>query len=383
MRIHIYIITLLILSLSSEVYASSRKPTINARSYTLMDFASKKIIFSSNPNQLIEPASMTKVMTAYVVFDEIHNGRISLTDTTKISAQSYSAKGSRTFLEIGSTVDIETLLLGMIVQSGNDASIALAEFISGSELAFSDRMNEVALSIGMENSNFINSTGWPDPDHVTTTKDLAELAYRIIQDFPDLYWMFSERSMTYNNIKQNNRNALLWRDPSVDGLKTGHTSSAGYCLLSSAIRKDRRLISVIAGADSINDRNIESQKMLNYGYRFFVTEKVLPAEVVQKDIRILGGESDYLKLGVLKDVNLTFPKKRENKVITSFSVPEEITAPIKRGDSIGVVTVKIDGEVLYEGALFALNTIPEGGMFKKLKDHSMFWVRSLLNDIKN
>ena len=344
-------------------------PTIDATSFLLLDAQSNKIILASNPDMPVEPASITKAMAVYVVFNEIRYGGLLLQDKVKISKKAYKMRGSRMFIELGAFVSVEDLLKGVIVQSGNDATVALAEHIAGSEESFVKKMNITARNIGMKSTNFVNSTGWPAENHYSTSRDMAILGLRLIKDFPEFYPLFSLRSFKHNKIVQDNRNELLWRAPSVDGIKTGHTKNAGYCLLSSAIRDGRRLISVVIGANTKRSRSLQSQKLLNYGFRFFDTIQPLPSNTEQVKVRIWGGEEDYLRLGLLESSYVTLPKNETERLKKIFKLPSDIRAPIKRGDRIGIVELHVENRTILEKPIYALHDIPEGGIVKRLLDH--------------
>ncbi len=373
-----------LIQVSPYTLADFQKPIINAESYLLFDYQSKSVIISSNPDKIIEPASMTKALTAYIVFDELKKGTLKLSDRVRISKEAYQTGGSRTFLDHNSRVSVEDLLKGVIIQSGNDASVALAEKIAGSEDAFALLMNDVAARIGMTNSHFVNATGWPAESHYTSPKDLATLADRLITDFPEYYVMFAERKFTYNNISQSNRNTLLWRDPSVDGIKTGHTSSAGFCLLSSAERNNRRLIAVITGAKSKRIRTLESQKLLNFGFLFFVTENVLPADEVQLNEHVWGSAKDNIDIGMLEDTFLTVHKNDKDKMQKSFTIKPNLEAPIMKGDELGSVKITVGDKILLEKPVFALQSVEEGSIFQKLYDYIIRffnWIASFFSSI--
>ncbi|MEP1267515.1 MAG: D-alanyl-D-alanine carboxypeptidase family protein, partial [Marinobacter sp.] len=283
-------------------------PQIAASSYILMDPLSGRIIMEENSHERLPPASLTKMMTAYIVERELDEGRISLSDMVPISVNAWRTEGSRTFVKEGTEVSVENLLKGVIIQSGNDASVALAEYIAGSEGAFVDIMNQQAQILGMNESSFANATGLPAPDHFSTAYDLALLAKAIINDYPENYPLYAQKHFTYNNIRQPNRNSLLWRDDSVDGLKTGHTEEAGYCLVASAKRNDTRLIAVVMGTDSTSSRAQEVQKMLNYGFRYYQSERLFRTGQELLEARVWGGASDSLSVGLTEDVYVTIPR---------------------------------------------------------------------------
>jgi len=343
-------------------------PAIAGSSWVLMDPLSGRVIMENNSNERLPPASLTKMMTAYIVERELDEGRISMSDMVPISVKAWRTEGSRTFVQEGTTVSVENLLKGVIIQSGNDASVALAEFIAGSEEGFVDIMNQQAQLLGMTNTNFQNATGLPAPDHFSTAYDLALLARAIIQDYPENYPLYAEKHFTYNNIRQPNRNALLWRDDSVDGLKTGHTEEAGYCLVASAKRNDTRLIASVMGTSSSEARAQEVQKMLNYGFRYYETERLFRAGQELVQAKVWGGEADEISVGMPEDVYVTIPRGSRNQLESTVDLDSVIKAPINVGDELGRVRVILDGETLVDEPVLALTEVPEGGLFKRLWD---------------
>lgn len=343
-------------------------PAIAGSSWVLMDPLSGRVIMEKNSNERLPPASLTKMMTAYIVERELDEGRISMSDMVPISVKAWRTEGSRTFVQEGTTVSVENLLKGVIIQSGNDASVALAEFIAGSEEAFVDIMNQQAQLLGMTNTNFQNATGLPAPDHFSTAYDLALLARAIIQDYPENYPLYAEKHFTYNNIRQPNRNALLWRDDSVDGLKTGHTEEAGYCLVASAKRNDTRLIASVMGTSSSEARAQEVQKMLNYGFRYYETERLFRAGQELVQAKVWGGQADQISVGMPEDVYVTIPRGSRNQLESTVDLDSVIKAPINVGDELGRVRVILDGETLVDEPVLALTEVPEGGLFKRLWD---------------
>ncbi|WP_286748480.1 D-alanyl-D-alanine carboxypeptidase family protein [Marinobacter sp. UBA2688] len=343
-------------------------PQIAASSYILMDPLSGRIIMEENSHERLPPASLTKMMTAYIVERELDEGRISLSDMVPVSVNAWRTEGSRTFVQEGTEVSVENLLKGVIIQSGNDASVALAEYIAGSEGAFVDIMNQQAQILGMNESSFANATGLPAPDHFSTAYDLALLAKAIINDYPENYPLYAQKHFTYNNIRQPNRNSLLWRDDSVDGLKTGHTEEAGYCLVASAKRNDTRLIAVVMGTDSTSSRAQEVQKMLNYGFRYYQTERLFRAGQELLEARVWGGENDGLSVGMTKDVYVTIPRGSRDSLESTVELDSVIKAPISMGDELGQVTVKLGDDVVVDQPVLALSDIPEGGFFKRIWD---------------
>ncbi|MFC4259408.1 D-alanyl-D-alanine carboxypeptidase family protein [Marinobacter lacisalsi] len=354
-------------------------PQINGSSYILMDPASGQIIMEENSNERLPPASLTKMMTAYIVERELDEGRLSLDEMVPISVKAWKTGGSRMFVQEGSRVSVEDLLKGVIIQSGNDASVALAEHVAGSEGAFADVMNQQAQLLGMKNTRFETATGLPQDNQYSTAYDLSLLAAAIINDYPENYPLYAEKHFTYNNIRQPNRNSLLWRDPSVDGLKTGHTEEAGYCLVASAQREDTRLIAVVMGTDSTEARAREIQKMLNYGFRYYETARLYGSGESLLESRVWGGENDQLNLGLASDMVLTIPRGARDSLESVVEVDTVIKAPVSAGDELGTVTISFDGEVLAERPLVAIEPVPEGGIFKRLWDAIKLFFHNLFN----
>ncbi len=348
-----------------------KAPAIAAKSYILIDFNSNKVISENNANMPVAPASITKVMTAYVVFSELEEGNIQLSDMVTVSKKAWKTPGSRMFIKVNSKVSIEDLLQGMIIQSGNDASVALAEHIAGSEDTFAALMNQHAQELGMHSSNFLNSTGLPNPDHKTSAKDLAILANALIKRFPQYYKWYSTKEFTYNNITQPNRNKLLWRDSTVDGMKTGFTDDAGYCLLSSAKRNNMRLVSVVLGTDSANARAQESQKLLNFGFRFYESHVVYPVNKALKTVRIFKGSSQQLPLGVKKELAVTIPRGQYKNLKPSINIDSPLVAPISQGQQLGKVEIRLNDKLLSSSPLIALKTIEEGSLWQQAKDSAL------------
>lgn len=343
-------------------------PQLSAKSYVLMDFHSGRVIAENNVDERVEPASLTKMMTEYVVSAELAQGTVRLSDEVTVSEKAWRMEGSRMFIEVNKRVTVEELLKGLIIQSGNDAAVALAEHIAGSEQGFVHMMNDYAAKLGMTGTSFMNTTGLPDPDHYTTARDMATLAQAVIRDYPEEYKLYAVREFTYGGIRQQNRNKLLWRDDSVDGLKTGHTQSAGYCLVSSAVRDGMRLISVVLGTNSDKARADQSQRLLNYGFRFFETSKVFVAGQAIKKVRIWQGETEELPVGVLQDVYITIPRGSNDSLQTEIELSDNIVAPTRIGQNLGKTRVKSENEVIAEANLVSLANINEGSLFQKAKD---------------
>ena len=348
-------------------------PQLGVKGYILIDHATGDIVAESNPDEILEPASLTKLMTAYTVFKALADELISLDDLVRVSERAWGTEGSRTFIEIDTPVSVEDLLQGMIVQSGNDASVALAEHVAGTEEVFADLMNFYADQLGMENSSFRNSTGLPDPDHYMTARDAATIARAIIAEFPEYYMWYSQREFTYNDIEQFNRNTLLWRDESVDGLKTGYTEAAGYCLVTSAERSGMRLVSVVMGSHSAEARANDSHALLNYGFRFFETYRLFSDGDEVTTARVWKGETDTVSLGVSEDHYLTIPKGRYDSLNSETTLDTELTAPIEAGTTLGTVTISINDEELAVLPLVALADVGEAGLWKRIKDEISLW----------
>ncbi|UTW44247.1 D-alanyl-D-alanine carboxypeptidase [bacterium SCSIO 12696] len=345
-------------------------PELSAKGWILVDADTGEILVEHNANEQLEPASLTKMMTSYIVSKDVHEGKIGEQDMVPISVRAWRMGGSKMFVREGTEVKLIDLLRGVIIQSGNDASVALAEYVAGSEDAFADVMNQQAQLLGMNNTNFENATGWPAEGHLTTAYDLSLLARALITDHPEHYAIYSEKYFKYNIDKpQPNRNRLLWRDKSVDGIKTGHTEAAGYCLVASAVRDGMRLISVVMGTDSDEDRARESQKLLSYGFRYFESARVFSAqEVLQENARVWYGEGEHINLIVAEDTQLTVPYGAGKKLEIAVNSPERIEAPIADGQQLGTVTVSYEGEVLKELPLVSDREIPEAGFFARLWD---------------
>lgn len=346
-------------------------PSINAPSYILVDYQSGHVLSDREPDMQREPASLVKLMTAYVVFNELREGHLDLDEEVTISERAWRMGGSRMFVEVGKQVKVEDLLRGMIIQSGNDASVALAEHIAGNEETFAQLMNQEAESLGMTQTNFVNATGWPDPDQQTTARDIATLAKAMIRDFPEFYQYYSQREFSYAGITQRNRNRLLWRDDSVDGLKTGHTSGAGYNLVSSAKRDDMRLISVVMGTDSANARMEQSQALFGYGFRFFGTYQLYGENEALAEPKLWKGASDTLRVGLREPLYVTVPRREYDNLEATMNLRSTIVAPVSAGEELGNVEVRIGDAVVAEVPLVALEDGEEAGFFGGLVDSIM------------
>ncbi len=344
-------------------------PEVKAHAYLLMDFNSNRIIVSKNADKRVEPASLTKIMTVYITLYELSKNNIKLEDQVKISEKAWRMKGSRMFIEVNSWVSVNELLKGVIIQSGNDASVALAEHIAGSESAFADLMNQHAKNLGMRNTHFVNSTGWPNKNHYTTAKDLAILTRALIHNFKEHYKVFKVKYYSYNGIRQPNRNRLLWTDERIDGVKTGHTESAGYCLIASATQKEMRLISVVTGTNSESARETATRKLLSYGFRFYETFLLNKAHESLTTQRVWKGDKEELNLGLTEDLYITAPRGSRSKIKANMKLNAMITAPVTKGQAFGSVNVTLADEILVSRPLVALDDIKEGGLFRKLIDN--------------
>jgi serine-type D-Ala-D-Ala carboxypeptidase (penicillin-binding protein 5/6) len=337
-------------------------PEIAARAYLLLDFNSGQQLVSRNSQQRVEPASLTKLMTAYVVFSALKQKRIRPDQTVAVSEQAWRTEGSRMFIEPRKPVTVDELVHGMIIQSGNDACIALAEAIAGSEDAFVESMNREAQRLGMKNTHFANVTGLPHPQHYSTAQDLVELAAALIRDYPEYYPVYSQREFRYNNIAQFNRNRLLWTDPSVDGMKTGYTENAGYCLITSARRGERRLISVVLGAASEAARATESQKLLNFGFQAYDGVRLYPGQQSVATLQVFKGAANSVKAGFLSNFDLAVPKGNRDKLKASIESLQPLLAPISIGQRIGTIRILLDGKPYREAPVVALENVPVAGI---------------------
>ncbi|WP_278349495.1 D-alanyl-D-alanine carboxypeptidase family protein [Stutzerimonas kunmingensis] len=375
-------IVLAVLTVTPTVWAAQivpSAPQLAAKSYMLMDAASGEVLVEHNGDERLPPASLTKLMTAYIATLEIQKGQISDSDMVTVSEKAWRTGGSRMFIQVNTQVSVDDLLHGIIIQSGNDASVAMAEHIAGSEEAFADLMNSTAQRLGMTNSHFMNATGLPDPDHYSSANDMAKLARAIIYEDPAHYAIYAQKEFFWNNIKQPNRNLLLWRDKTVDGLKTGHTEEAGYCLVASAVRDNMRLISVVFGTDSEQARAAETQKLLTYGFRFFETRTFYRKGTELAQAQVWKGQQDKLKAGLAQDLTMTLPRGQAEKLQAVMSFNSTLTAPIQQGDVIGKVEVKLDDKVVRSTDLVALETIEEGGLFRRFWDSIRLFFYSLFN----
>jgi D-alanyl-D-alanine carboxypeptidase (penicillin-binding protein 5/6) len=348
-------------------------PAIKARSYILQDFDTGTVLVEHNADEPVEPASLTKMMTVYVALAQLADGKFQMGDPVLISKKAWKMGGSKMFIEVGKQVPVVDLLKGVIIQSGNDASVALAEFVAGDESAFADLMNQYASQLGMTNTNFVNSSGLPHTDHYSTARDMANLAAALIRDFPEHYPLHAVRTYTWNNIKQYNRNPLLTRDDSVDGVKTGHTESAGYCLVASAKQDDMRLVSALLGSKSEDSRLTETQSLLRYGFRFFETDRVYEGGAAIRQVRVWQGETEQVEMGIANDLYVTVPRGEFKKLDTGIVVEEQILAPVRAGQQLGVVSITLHGEPIAERPLLALGEVAKGGLWRRLSDYVKLW----------
>ncbi|MFT6350980.1 D-alanyl-D-alanine carboxypeptidase family protein [Neptuniibacter pectenicola] len=354
------------------------EPQIAATAYLVIDADTGKIIAAKNENERFAPASLTKMMTAYILEYELNKGNVSTEDLVLISEKAWRTQGSRMFIREGTQVRLGDLMKGIVIQSGNDASVAAAEHIAGSEAAFADLMNQHAKLLGMRNTNFMNATGLPAEGHESSAFDLALLAKAIIQDFPEHYGIYSEKYFTYNKIRQPNRNKLLWRDKTVDGLKTGHTDAAGYCLVASAKRDGMRLISVVLGTSDEEARARESQKLLSYAFRYYRTHQLYKSNVVLNTTKVWSGTQDQLRMGIAESLSVTIPRGQADKLQATMDVDRVVTAPIAQGQELGKVRVTLDGELVTEVPLVAMEAIPEAGLLKRIWHAILLFFTSLI-----
>ena len=359
-------------------------PQVSAKAYFLVDARSGAVLAEHNADMPLPPASLTKMMTSYVLAKEITEGRVSESDMVTVSENAWSQNplfqgSSLMWIEPGMDVSIEDLQRGIIISSGNDATVAVAEHLAGSEAVFAEMMNTNAEKLGMVDTYYLNSHGLPHPEHVTTARDLAILAKAMINDHPQQYAIYKEREFTYNDIKQYNRNTLMYEDPTVDGLKTGHTEAAGYCLVASAERRGMRLISVVMGTNSKSARKNETRSLLNYGFRFYETSTVFEPMTELEKPRIWKGQQDYVPVGLLDETVLTLPRGKKKNLVTTVEVNDELLAPIARGDAVGTITLTLDGETVFHAPVVVLEAVEPGGFFARLWDMVLMWIASLFS----
>lgn len=377
LRLAILIIALLLgghAAAQSQPIPVPDPPQLGADGYILMDFHSGRVLVDQNSDVRRDPASITKVMTAFVVFNELRSGDLAMDEPVRISEKAWRAPGSRMFIEVGNDIPVNDLIRGMIIQSGNDASIALAEHIAGSESTFAALMNQYAAELGMTNTHYTNATGLPGDEHYSTAADTARLVQALIERFPDYYRLYSEREFTWSGITQSNRNRMLWQDPSVDGVKTGYTEAAQYCLATSAERDGMRLISVVMGAETPEQRVSQSKSLLNYGYRFFETHRLYAADEPVETPRLWKGVADTLPVGVAEDVFITLPADTYDQLDARIRLNEPFEAPVAAGDRVGRLSVSRNDEVVRERDVIALETVPEAGFVGRTIDTVRLWL---------
>jgi D-alanyl-D-alanine carboxypeptidase (penicillin-binding protein 5/6) len=356
-----------------------KAPILNLDSYILLEASTNTVIAEFNSDNQISPASMTKVMSGYVIADQIASGAISLDDKVLISEKAWKTGGSKMFIEAGKRISVRDLLSGIVIQSGNDATVAMAEYVAGSEEGFVDFMNAYASELGLSNTLFQNAVGWTDPNHFSSAKDLAHLTKALINNFPNHYATYKEKEYTFSGIRQLNRNKLLWRDDTVDGVKTGHTESAGYCLISSAKRNDMRLIAVVAGSPSENERLTSSQRLLEYGFRFFATQKLIAKDSEITVAKVWGGKMDEVALGANEDIFLTLPRSDFKNIKANYKFKNNIQAPISAGDVIGDIEFMSNERVVLSAPLIAIESVEAKGFFGRIWARLVFWIMSLFS----
>ncbi len=343
-------------------------PQLNARSFIVIDHESGRVLAALEPDSRQEPASLTKLMTAYGVFKALQEGRIKLTDMVTISENAWKQEGSKMFIEVGKQVSVENLIQGMIVQSGNDATVALAEKVGGNEPTFVQMMNTYAKQLGMSGSHFVNSAGMPDPEHYMTARDAATLSSALIHEFPEYYKWYAQKEFSWNGITQQNRNGLLWRDPTVDGIKTGHTETAGYCLITSAKRDSMRLVSVVLGTESMRAREDASSALLNYGFNFFETKRIYAAGQPLTTMRVWKGKQDEVGLALKRDLYVTSQRGQVSSVKAEFELPETLVAPLAVNKPVGKTKVVVDGATIATYDLYPAADVPQAGFFGRAWD---------------
>lgn len=354
---------------NSVPYVAPTAPELSAPEYILVDFHSKKVLAEKDADKRIDPASLTKMMTIYVIDNEIKNGRFAWKDEVPISENAWRTEGSRMFIPVGKKIAVAELIKGVIIQSGNDAAVALAEFSAGSEKAFADLMNQYAQKLGMQNTHFANATGIPHPDHYTTARDLSLLAEAMIADFPETYKIYSEKWFTFNGIKQPNRNRLLWREPYIDGIKTGFSSQANYCLAASGQKDNMRLISILLGAQTEPERTEQTLQLLRYGFRFFETHRVFEKNTALNQARVWMGNEKNVGLGILNDLYITIPQGQYKSLEAKMNIDKSIAAPVKQGETYGKIVVKLNDTLITEVPLVALDNVGQGTLWNRFSDY--------------
>ena len=368
--IRVNMLAMLALIFSLDMYAAPipRAPNPDIKSYILIDYDSGMVIAEKNADLILPPASITKIMTSYIIFTELNNNTLAKSDDVLVSKKAWKTGGSKMFIEVGKKVKVSDLLSGIITSSGNDASVAMAEHISGDEETFAIYMNQLAENLGMNNTSYANSTGLPDDNLFTSARDISILARSLIKSFPNEYKLYSEKEYVYNEIKQYSRNKLLYLDDSVDGMKTGFTKKAGYCLVSSALRGKKRLISVVLGAKSADQRTNASKALLEYGFRFFETHKIFEEKKIITEGNVFGGSQQMVKLGVLEDAYISIPRRQIKNIKQKYVIDKNLTAPINQGDSVGYVLIQLDSKTLTSIKLYSMETIAEGSFYQKTID---------------
>ncbi|MBS0287093.1 MAG: D-alanyl-D-alanine carboxypeptidase [Proteobacteria bacterium] len=364
---------------ANAIPAVPTAPEVSADAYVLIDFHSGKILAEKESHKRIDPASLTKMMTVYVFDHELHNGHFTLEDEIAVSENAWKTEGSRMFVPVGKKIPAKDLLRGIIIQSGNDATVALAEYVAGSEKAFADLMNQYAQRLGMKDTHFVNSTGIPNPEHYTTAYDLSLLASAIISQFPETYKIYSEKWFTFNGIKQPNRNRLLWREPYIDGIKTGHSSTAGYCLAASGQKDNMRLISILVGAQNESDRTEQTLQLLRFGFRFFETHHLYKANTTLNEPRVWMGDRKTLSLGINQDLFITIPQGQYKSLDAKMNIDKSLTAPINKGENHGKLVVKLGDELIAEMPLVALEDVNKGTMWDRFSDYVSLGFHKMLN----
>ena len=354
-------------------------PQLATEGHILLDAATGTVIVEENAEMRLPPASLTKIMTSYIIASEVEQGRISLEDLVPISVKAWKMEGSRMFIREGTQVKVSDLIRGIVIQSGNDASVAMAEFIAGDEQAFADIMNQVAQKLGMTRTHIKNATGLPDEDHYTTAKDLSLLARALIRDYPAHYKIYKEKYFSYNDIRQANRNSLLWRDDAIDGMKTGHTDAAGFCLVASAEKAGMRLVSVVMGATSERARSTESQKLINYGFRYFESVKLYDGFESLRRVKVWGGLHESLDVGIEAPAQLTIPSGARAALSAEVTLDPVIKAPVSQGQTLGLLRISLEGETLLERPVVALNAVDEAGFVSSLIDEASLFFLSLFS----
>jgi D-alanyl-D-alanine carboxypeptidase (penicillin-binding protein 5/6) len=356
--------------LSTQVFSAPipKAPNPDVGSYILIDYDSGMVIAAKNPDLVLPPASITKIMTSYLAFMELENKTLDLQDEVLVSKNAWKTGGSKMFIEVGKKIKIDDLLHGIITSSGNDASVAMAEHISGNEETFAIYMNQMADSLGMTNTNYANSTGLPDEDLYTTARDVSLLSRALIKDFPKEYKLYSQREYVFNKIKQYSRNKLLYLDDSVDGIKTGFTRKAGYCLAASAKRGSRRLISVVLGAKSPDQRTKASKALLEYGFRFYETHKIFSSNQELIQARVFNGDKNNISLGVIDDTYISVPRRQIKNIKKKFVIDQNLSAPVNQNEVVGYMSIELEGKVITTYKLFAMESIKEGNLYRRTLD---------------